>query len=88
MELGNFDEVFDRVVAETLGPHFCMAITDGLNLGAAGVESLQIIKLIMQLEDELGIFMPMEQLAEYDKFVVVGDLRRACHKLATSNSTF
>lgn len=84
MSVNGFDGVFDRIVAQTLGESAPDSIGDEIDLLSAGVTSLELIKLIMRLEDELGILWPVEQLAEYEKFARVGELRLACRDLVSA----
>lgn len=82
----DFDQTFDQVVAEAVSPELHDQINDDLDLFTVGVDSLGLIRLIMRLEDELGIFWPVEQLAEHEKFMRVGELRRACRTFAAMPS--
>lgn len=80
--------VFDRIIKEAVPFELQDQVSDELDLLTVGIDSFKLIKLIMQLEDELGIFWPVEQLAEHDKYTVVGRLREACHRYASSMFTF
>ncbi|WP_139488150.1 acyl carrier protein [Brevibacillus dissolubilis] len=82
MTIDQLDAVFNRIIAEAVAEEFRDKITDDTDLLDVGLDSFNLIKIIMQLEDELGIFWPVEQLAEHENFTVVSTLRTACHQYA------
>lgn len=82
MTTGEFDPAFDRALLASLGPKGGPHVTDATDLAELGVDSMEMIKLIMDLEDALGFFWPVDHMAEHERFTVVGVLRRACRRYA------
>ncbi len=63
----------DRVLANSLRRD--EPIADDLALADLGVDSLGMLSVLMSLEDEFGVLMPVELLSETGCMRTVGDLR-------------
>lgn len=73
-----FDATFDLVVAAALGTE--EAPGDEVNLIEAGLDSLDMVRLMVDLEDEFGGMWPLERLSDHDDLLVVGRLREAARE--------
>lgn len=63
----------DRVLAKSLERDAPLA--DDLVLAHLGVDSLGVLSILMALEDEFGVLMPIDRLSETGCMQTVGDLR-------------
>jgi len=71
-----FTELFDRAVKAVL--RTTTVPPDDMSLDDAGLESFNLLNLMMILEDEIGILLPLEQIMISDRVHCIGDLRAAC----------
>jgi len=70
---GRFSPTFDRLVMEACKVD--AVPPDSATFDACGVDSLQILSLIMSLEDDLAVPWPIESLTSVGSYSTVGQLR-------------
>jgi acyl carrier protein len=80
MSADEFDRTFDAVVLASLRAKGGGDLTEDTDLSRHGFDSMEMIKLIMDLEDALGFFWPVDTMAEHEQFALVGVLRAACRR--------
>jgi len=70
---GRFSPTFDRLVIEACNSDEMPP--DSATFDSCGVDSLQILSLIMSLEDELAVPWPIESLTSVGSYSTIGQLR-------------
>ncbi|MEV5953176.1 phosphopantetheine-binding protein [Streptomyces sp. NPDC051987] len=72
---GRFEQAFRSVVEAAL-PAACLP-DEGMTLADAGLDSYQMLSLLMDLEGEFGSLWPVEKMVTLTNLTSVGDLRKA-----------
>lgn len=78
-----FDQAFDQILKESLNSDIIPP--DNLQLTDVGISSFQMVKLMMNLEDEFDSMWPLDYLVAPPQITTLGQLRRLTKDLLRKN---